>query len=429
MVNRVVALVPLKLDSRRLPHKNFLRLGKHPLAYYIFDTLSRIDEIDKVFCYTSQSQILASLPNNVELLKRPHYLDGNSIKANELFHDAVSRIDAEIIIICHATGPFIKESSIIKGLHAVHSKKFDCAFAVQRNQNYCWYQGETLNYDPQNMVQTQDLVPVFSETSGLYVFRKSDYLKNGTRIGKKPFLVEVDVKEGIDIDYPSDFSLAELFVDYEPILKTLHNGVNLPEIARNIFQFKNIQHVAFDLDGVLIDSLAVMEIAWSKAMSEVSYDIPFSEYKKYIGIPFRDIIMRLGCDINQFDRISDIYNYFSRKNINKITAYDGVIESLICIKKEGIKISIVTSKNKERTLEIITRILPNIQFDTVITPEDISSDRGKPCPDSLLLACIKTNVDPRNTIYIGDMEVDRETAYRSGVHFFFAGWGYSENGC
>ena len=96
-----------------------------------------------------------------------------------------------------------------------------------------------------------------------------------------------------------------------------------------------------------------------------------------------------------------------------------VIESLRCIKKAGIKISIVTSKNNERTLEIVTRIPPNIQFDIVITPEDISPDRGKPCPETLLLACIKTNVDPRNTIFIGDMEVNRETAYRSGVHFVF----------
>jgi len=52
---------------------------------------------------------------------RPNYLDGDSIKANELFYNAVSNIDAEIIVLCHATGPFIKAESIIKGLRAVSS--------------------------------------------------------------------------------------------------------------------------------------------------------------------------------------------------------------------------------------------------------------------------------------------------------------------
>ena len=102
MTNRVVALVPLKLNSRRLPNKNFLRLGKHPLAYYIFKTLSTIEDIERVFCYTSQPQLLTFLPKEVELLMRPNHLDGDSIKANELFYNAVSNIDAEIIVICHA---------------------------------------------------------------------------------------------------------------------------------------------------------------------------------------------------------------------------------------------------------------------------------------------------------------------------------------
>jgi phosphoglycolate phosphatase-like HAD superfamily hydrolase/CMP-N-acetylneuraminic acid synthetase len=426
MTNRVVALVPLKLNSRRLPNKNFLRLGKHPLAYYIFKTLSTIEDIERVFCYTSQPQLLTFLPKEVELLMRPNHLDGDSIKANELFYNAVSNIDAEIIVICHATGPFIKSESIIKGLRAVNSGEFDCAFAVQRHQTYCWYHGKALNYDPKNMEQTQDLLPVFSETSGFYVFRKSDYLTQGTRIGKKPFLVEIDLKEAIDIDYPSDFSLAELLVDYDPINQMIHQANSLSEIAQGASECKNIQHISFDLDGVLIDSLAVMNLAWDKTMNDIGSDIPFSEYKQYIGIPFKDIITTLGFSVNQITHISNVYNFYARKNINKITVYESVNESLSCIKKAGIKVSIVTSKNQERTMEIIAKLLPNIQFETVITPENIPSDRGKPCPDALLLACLKTRVDPRNTIFVGDMEVDRETAYRAGIHFVYANWGYSD---
>ncbi len=46
-MNKVSAFVPLKLNSRRLPNKNFLRLGDYPLAYHIFETLSKVDGIDQ----------------------------------------------------------------------------------------------------------------------------------------------------------------------------------------------------------------------------------------------------------------------------------------------------------------------------------------------------------------------------------------------
>lgn len=210
----IVALVPLKLKSRRLPNKNFLRLGDRPLSYHIFKTLTELDVIEKVCCYTSQPQVLGLLPKDVELLMRPKRLDGDGVKANELFKYAVENIDADIVVICHATGPFVKKESIAKGIDAVLSGKYDCAFSVQRNQTYSWFDGVPLNYDPNDMAQTQDVKPVYVETSGFYIFRKSDYLRNHTRIGSSPFLVEVDFKEAVDVDDPSDFSLATLLLDY-----------------------------------------------------------------------------------------------------------------------------------------------------------------------------------------------------------------------
>ena len=387
MASNVAAFVPLKLSSRRLPNKNFLRLGDRPLSYHIFETLAAVDEIQHIYCYTSQSQILTLLPDNVELLMRPRNLDGDSVKANELFHYAVSSLDAEIVVLCHATGPFIKRSSISKGVHAVLSGEFDCAFAVQRHQTYCWHQGRPLNYKPENMSQTQNLSPVFSETSGFYVFRKSDYLNNGTRIGGKPYMVEVDFKEAVDIDNPADFALASLLIDYDPSHVTSHDHFFV-DIANNGVQYKNVRHLSFDLDGVLVDSLAVMKIAWDAAMSDAKCDIPFAEYKKHIGIPFFDILQRVGCNKHQFTRISEIYNFISRKNFKKIEIFDNVEDSLTRAQKASLVISLVTSKNKERTLELLNNFLPNIHFDAIITPEDVSKGRGKPCPDSLLLACL-----------------------------------------
>jgi phosphoglycolate phosphatase-like HAD superfamily hydrolase/CMP-N-acetylneuraminic acid synthetase len=422
----VAAFVPLKLKSRRLPNKNFLRLGDRPLCYHIFNTLVSISSISKVYCYTSQPQILSLLPETVELLMRPRRLDGHHVKANELFRYSVENIDADVIVLCHATGPYIKGESISKGIHAVLSGDYDCAFAVKRLQTYSWYDNKPLNYDPNDMSQTQDLKPVFAETSGFYIFRKADYLTNNTRIGVNPFLVEVDFKESVDIDDPQDLSLATLLFDYNSNIHNYSRDNFFVDMANNSIKFKKIKHISFDLDGVLIDSINVMRLAWDNAMKISGQSICFSEYKKFIGIPFEKILDNVGCLPDCYTQVKEVYDRFSSNSLEQIKTFEGVKEGINLAVAAGLKVSIVTSKNSVRTHEILKRHFPKIIFDAVVTPEDVSEGRGKPNPDPILLACIKVGVDPFNTIYVGDMEFDRDSANRAGVHFVHAAWGYAD---
>lgn len=423
---RVAAFVPLKLKSRRLPNKNFLRLGDRPLSYHIFETLSKIDSIDRVFCYTSQPQVLSLLPNEIELLMRPISLDGDQVKANELFRYSVESIDAEIIVLCHATGPYIKRESIMRGVDAVKSGEYDCAFSVQKLQAYAWFNNQPLNYNPVDMAQTQDLIPVFVETSGFYIFRKEDYLANNSRIGKKPFFVEIDFKESIDIDEPKDFALATALLDYCPLRVGYSTDNYFVDLVNNSSKFKNIKHISFDLDGVLIDSLSVMELAWSSAMRHVELNIPFDDYKKLIGIPFNQILGLLSVPDQSREKVKRFYDKISSENISNIKVFDGVSNAIKHAQAAGLKISIVTSKPKSRTDEILKYHFPDIQFNMVVSPEDIPSGRGKPYPDPILLTCVMLGVDPGCSIYVGDMESDREAAKRAGVHFVHAAWGYAD---
>lgn len=424
---KIAAFVPLKLNSRRLPNKNFLRLGERPLSYHVFESLTRVPEINGgVYCYTSQPQVLKLLPSSVELLMRPPRLDGDDVRANELFRYAVENIDADLIVLCHATGPFIKPDSISKGVSSIISDDYDCAFSVMRHQTYCWFEGAPLNYVTCNMDQTQNLTPVFSETSGFYAFRKADYLESNTRIGVRPFLVEVDFKEAVDIDEPSDFALASLLISHDPDKVLYSTDRFFIDLANNGFQYGGVKHISFDLDGVLIDSLAVMESAWADAMKKISLNVSFENYKKYIGMPFDEILRHLGFDEKKSLIISEVYNLSSRANIDKIKIFDGVLDALKRLRQAGFLISLVTSKNRIRTDEIVNGILNQECFDQVITPEDVALGRGKPCPDPILLACLKLGVDPGNSIYVGDMSSDRESALRAGVHFIHANWGFSD---
>lgn len=189
-------------------------------------------------------------------------------------------------------------------------------------------------------------------------------------------------------------------------------------------QFKNIQHIAFDLDGVLIDSISAMKVAWRYATQQVGINVTFDVFASQIGRPFKDILAVLNIETALHEKIMIDFNKVSISQLDSIKIYSGVDQAVRRAKAEGLFLSIVTSKNRERTNLIIGSLFSKYTFDAIVTPEDVSSRDGKPNPASLLLSCMKTGVDPSNTIYVGDMECDRQCAKRAGAHFLHARWGY-----
>ncbi len=424
---KIAALVPVKLNSRRLPNKNFLMLGNRPLSHYIFDTLLKIDCISSVYCYTSQRQILQLLPKGVKLLPRPSRLDQDHVSGNQLFDYAISKLDSyDILVLCHPTGPYISAGSILSGINSIINDNHDSALSVERHASYAWLNNSPLNYTPSQMKQTQDLEPVYTETSGFYIFTKESYKINKSRIGLNPCFIEVSQREAVDIDNPSDFVYAEHLLGFNEEAKSLSFDKFFVDIVNGNGIHGKITHLSFDLDGVIIDSLNTMKSSWRDVQDCFELTIPFDSYKRHIGRPLHDILSIIG--VSQ-DLIHDVAAYY----IDKTSHYAGLsttnfeIVSLIeemC--SRGIKVSVVTSKPRSRADQIINNIFDGTRGLILVTPDDLPSKRGKPCPDPLLLACCMLGCDPSETIYIGDMEVDKIAAQRAGIHFVHASWGYED---
>lgn len=208
----VAAVVPLKLNSRRLPQKNWLQLGGRPLAAHVFDTLLGINDLVGVYCFASSEQITARLPTGVIHLPREPRLDGDEILGLELLDKAVEALNADVIVLVHATSPFISADSISDGIRAVIERGYDSALSVVAHRTFAWFRDQPLNYDPSHVPQTQNLSPVLLETSGFYIFRRLDYLRTHMRVGRNPYFVEVSAKEAVDIDTLEDLEFASLLV-------------------------------------------------------------------------------------------------------------------------------------------------------------------------------------------------------------------------
>lgn len=210
---KVASFIPIKLNNQRFPGKNTKILDGRPLCDYIFKTICDVKGIDEKYVYCSDEAIIPYIKpyenQGLKFLKRDTYLDGFQVKGLEIIERFVRDIDADIYVLTHVTQPFTKSSSIQYALEKVLSGEYDSAFSAVVLQDYMWKDGKPLNYDIKNIVRTQDLTPIYMETGAFFIFCKEVFTELGQRIGKKPYIYEIDQFEAVDIDTAEDFEFAK----------------------------------------------------------------------------------------------------------------------------------------------------------------------------------------------------------------------------
>ncbi len=213
---KVVAMVPIKLNSERVKEKNLRTFydGK-PLVQFILEALVKSEKIDEVYVYCSSDRIQDYLIEGVKYLKRPEFLDGNTSNCNDIIREFMKEVDADYYVVSHATAPFTKTESIDRCISAVvEDNEYDSAFTVDKMQTFMWEKGKPLNFDPSHFPRTQDLEPIYLETSGAFVFSKEVFEQYNRRIGVNPCLVEVEPIESCDIDTEYDMTVAQALYKY-----------------------------------------------------------------------------------------------------------------------------------------------------------------------------------------------------------------------
>lgn len=249
-------------------------------------------------------------------------------------------------------------------------------------------------------------------------------LEQRRRIGRNCVFLPVGLDEQVDIDNEEDFVFAQRLLASSAVGPMAATTLPRPhELAmiELVPTREEVKMVAFDLDGVLLDTKENMRRAWECTAREFGYDVPFEAYFREIGKPFADILTALGIQ-DRHGRMAEVYASASLKYADNVALVDGATEALKRIKQAGLKTAIVTSKDRERTEYMIESFRRYV--DHIVCPEERL--RGKPAPDQILAACVSANVDPADVLYVGDMAVDHECARRAGVAYAHAAWGYGE---
>ena len=215
-MNQVIALLPMKGNSERVPGKNLKDFNGKPLFHHILKALCDSEKISKVIINTDSEVIANSAKSfdKVVIHNRPEEICGDFVSMNDVIEYDVNKSGGIHFLQTHSTNPILRTETIDKGVDQYFksiSKGHDSVFSVTKLQTRLyWKDCSPINHNPQELLRTQDLEPMFEENSNFFIFSNDSFKSAGNkRIGNNPFLVEVDKLEAVDIDEPQDFLLAE----------------------------------------------------------------------------------------------------------------------------------------------------------------------------------------------------------------------------
>jgi CMP-N-acetylneuraminic acid synthetase len=213
-----VALVPMRHHSERVPGKNYRLVVGRPLYSYILEALLACSEISQVVVDTDSPVIMQGISAEfpaVRVIERPQHLRGGDVPTNEVILHDIQATAGEFYLQTHCTNPLVRSTTFSNAILAFRERypEHDSLFSVTRLQKRLWdVDGRPLNHDPEVLMRTQDLPPVYEENSCIYIFDREGMQARKNRLGERPYLFPMEAEEAWDIDEESDLRMVEFLL-------------------------------------------------------------------------------------------------------------------------------------------------------------------------------------------------------------------------
>ena len=192
----VIALLPMKGHSERVPNKNLRDFDGRPLFEHVLTSLLAAERISEVAVNTDSPEIAALARKHSErvvVIERPDNIRGDLVPMNDIIAYDLTQLDGEHFFQTHSTNPLLTTNSMDRAIDRYFDElgRLDSLFSVTRLQTRLYDQdGRPINHDPAELLRTQDLPPVFEENSNIYIFSKDSFKSDGNkRIGSFLFLL------------------------------------------------------------------------------------------------------------------------------------------------------------------------------------------------------------------------------------------------
>lgn len=182
-----------------------------------------------------------------------------------------------------------------------------------------------------------------------------------------------------------------------------------------------IKAVIYDMDGTLVDSERVSNVAWHRTAEHMGVDIPESMIHSFIGRNAPSVEAELAAQIGGVDRARESFRihaeYFDKLAPEMLTLKPSAHESIDALRSAGCLIGLATSTDRERAIDRLTRFGLEDAFDSTTCGDD-GIKNGKPAPDIFLLAAERLGVEPASCAVVEDSFNGVRAGHAAGMHVF-----------
>lgn len=184
--------------------------------------------------------------------------------------------------------------------------------------------------------------------------------------------------------------------------------------------------VIFDMDGTILNTLEDLKNATNYSLRQFGMpERSLEEVRMFVGNGIRKLVERAvpaGTPKEKIAQVFDVFlEYYEIHSADNTSPYPGILELVEKLKKSGIKTAVSTNKADVPAQELGREYFNGI-FDLIVGQQD--GLKVKPAPDSVNKILSILDIQKKDAIYIGDSDVDVQTAKNSGLDFIGVSWGF-----
>jgi len=217
---KILAIIPARGGSKRIPKKNVRFLFGKPLIAYTIEYALKSQLIDKVVVSTDDEEIMKiSKDYGAGIIKRPKEIAGDEASVQLAIEHTLDYLaenenyKPDAVVLLQPTSPLRNNLHIDEAISKFLEDKYDSLLSVCPFPTFLWKAKDNnavpVNYDFRNRPRTQDKEPDFKETGAIYVTSCDIITKEHNVLGGKIGLYVISEQDSIDIDSEDDFSLCE----------------------------------------------------------------------------------------------------------------------------------------------------------------------------------------------------------------------------
>lgn len=217
---KVVAIIPARGGSKRLPRKNLLPLVGKPLLAHTIEHAKKAESISRTIVSTEDHEVAAVADAyGADIIVRPNELASDTASSESALRHCLDHLKAtegyspDLVVLLQGTSPIRRPSDIDAAVKILLDRRADSLLSACRSHVFLWRRAgdrvKSVNYDFLNRKRSQDIPEEFIENGSIYVFKPwvLDTLNN--RLGGRIVIMEMDYWSSFQIDTPEEFALCE----------------------------------------------------------------------------------------------------------------------------------------------------------------------------------------------------------------------------